>query len=166
MISSWYMGIYKMNAVQFTAKVKESFLKYFPNGFIGSHSYSLGDKGIYFKAGLIGDVKDCFHGYRENDPLQITFGIYDNIKNNSETEIDGKLIVEFQAAVFYTKPDEGSYLAMQRNKVPSRKINNVPEKVLVTLDKYFKEARDSMKVQMDNNNIYGQERIPEKYLEL
>lgn len=154
-----------MNAVQFETKVKETFLKYFPNGFIGANKFAL-NGGMYWKAGLIGNTKDCSSGYRENDPLQITFGIHDNIKYQSESEIQGKLVLEFMSATFYTKPEPGSYLAMQRNKVPSRKINNIPEKVLSTLDKYFKETKELIKIQADNNNIYGQERIPEKYLEL
>lgn len=154
-----------MNAITFNAKVKETFLKYFPNGYIGSFGYTFGG-GLYWKAGLIRDVKDCSGGYRENDVLQLTFGIEKNFKRETPEEIEGKIVVEFQSAVFYTEPDAGSYLAMQRNKVPSRKINNVPEKVLETLDKYFNETRDLMKVQIENNKIYGQARIPQQYLEI
>lgn len=153
-----------MNAIEFNSKVKETFKKYFPNGYIASFKYTLGG-GIYWKAGLIQDAKDCSGGYRENDLLLLTFSTH-NIAYDSEQDINKKIAVEFLQAAFYTMPEPGSYMAMQRNKVPSRKINNVPEKVLVTLDKYFKETRDLIKAQIDNNNLYHQESIPKKYLEL
>lgn len=154
-----------MNAVDLDKKVKETFLKYFPNGFIGSSSYAM-NGGMYWKAGLIGDVKDCSGGYRANDILTYTFGIHKDGIYDSTEEIQGKVIVEFVENSFVTKPPEGSYLAMGRIKVPSRKINNTPEKVLKILDKYFSECRDMIKEQIENKNLYSQERIPMKYLEL
>lgn len=154
-----------MNAVELDSKIKETFKKYFPNGFIGSSSYAM-NGGMYWKAGLIGDVKDCSGGYRVNDILTYTFGIHHDGLYDSTDEIKGKLIVEFIENSFVTNPEPGSYLAMGRIKVPGRKITNTPEKILKVLDKYFSECRDMIKVQIENNNLYYQERIPKKYLEL
>src|SRR5205823_8189399 len=115
-----------MNSIQFAAKVKESFLKYFPNGFLGSSQYQLGG-GIHFTAGLISDTADLSSGYRANDIISLSFGIHDNLKYNTEDEIQGKIIIEFTQHSFSTKPEPGSYMAMGRVKIPARKINNTPE---------------------------------------
>ena len=157
------MGIKIMNAITFAAKVKESFLKYFPNGFISASKFTFGG-GIYFNANLISDTDDLSGGYRENDIISLSFGIHDNFKYYTEEEIQGKLVIEFSQNSFSTKPEPGSYMAMGRVKIPVRKITAEPEKALVSLDKYFKKAAELIKAEALNNNLYNQDRIPEKYL--
>lgn len=153
-----------MNAVDFDKKVKETFLKYFPNGFITSTRYALGG-GIHWTTGLIGEDKDIVSFIRKNDVLQLSFGIHDNVQYGSTEEIQGKIVVEFAHNNFKTLPDQPHY-AMKSTKIPVRKINNTPEKVIVALDKYFKLTLEMIKAEAANNNLHGQDRIPKKYLEL
>lgn len=148
-----------MNSIQFAAKVKESFLKYFPYGFLVSSQYSLGG-GIHFTAGLIADSTD----YRANDIISLSFGIHDNVKYNTEEEIQGKIVIVFSQHSFSTKPEPGSYLAMGRVKIPARKINNTPEKAIDSLDKLFQKTAELIKAEVLKNNLYSQENIKEKYL--
>ncbi|WNA15703.1 hypothetical protein XaC1_60 [Xanthomonas phage XaC1] len=152
-----------MNAIQFAAKVKESFLKYFPNGFLGSSKYQLGG-GIHFTAGLVSNANDISSGYRVNDIISLSFGIHDNVKYNTEEEIQGKIVIEFVQNSFSTKPEPGSYMAMGRVKIPARKINNTPEKAIESLDKVFQKTAELIKAEVLKNNLYRQENINEKYL--
>lgn len=153
-----------MNALEFKESAIATFKKYFPNGYVSCTKYQLGG-GIGMSFGLISNLDDTTNKIRENDNLRISMGIHENFSFDSTEEIQGKIVLEFNSSSLSGLP-ENQYFAMSNIKIPSRKINNTPEKVLQALDKYFVKARDIVRAERDANNIYAQERIPAKYLEI
>lgn len=150
-----------MNAIQFTAAVQNAFMQQFPNGWIVAKKYCIGG-GIYFRAGLLPEENSNLG--RMNDVLRMDFGIHDNFQYGTETEIDGKIVIEFQSSGLNTLPDN-PYYAMGTAKIASRKINNTPENAVAALVKYFAKAREVVNTERDNNNIYGQANHDAKYFE-
>lgn len=145
-----------MNSIQFVEAVKTAFLKEFPNGWIQSSSYAL-DGGIHFNAGLEPNLGHM------NDVLRMSFGILDNIKYKTETEIEGTLSVGFIVSSLSIQPPN-VYYAMGTAKIQSRRITNTPDKVVEGLVKYFAKARAVVNTERDANNIYRQDKIDPKYL--
>lgn len=151
-----------MNSKQFQESVISTFKKYFPNGYAHVSQYALGG-GVHFSFGLISNLDDVSNKIRENDPLRIGFGIHEVVKFNSEEEINQKIVIEFGSSHLSTLPVV-KYFAMHSLKIPTRKINNTPEKALLALDKYFQRAKETVQQQAQNNNIYDQQAISAKYL--
>lgn len=151
-----------MKANEFEQKVKESFLKYFPNGHIRLSKLALGG-GLHIACGLIANVKEITAVIRQNDPLNISIFIHDNyVFNDSETDLEN-VVLEFDNSHISVLPDN-PHLYSQSHKIPARKINAAPEKALVNLDKYFKRAKDVVSEQAALNRIIKQDSIDPKYL--
>jgi hypothetical protein len=151
-----------MNAIDFNKAVSASFAKYFPNGFIYPSKLPLGG-GTHFRAGIIGKIEDQANKIRDNDPLTVRFMLHDMPFNGEADLGSGKLEIEFNGSSLSTRPDS-PYMAMGREKIPCRKINNTPEKALAALDKYFAKIHEVVKAQAAANNLYNQESIKEEYL--
>ena len=151
-----------MKAIEFKNKVAASFAKYFPNGFTDATKMDI-DNGTHFCVGMIGKIEGQLHSLKMNDPLTIRFAIEDLPFNGEDDLGNAKLVVEFNGSTLSTKP-VSQYKAMDREKIPARKLTNTPEKVLAALDKYFAKVHDTVKAQAAIGNIYSQERIPSQYL--
>ena len=150
----------KMNSIQFTESVKTAFLQRFPQGWINASKLALGG-GMVFRAGMISNIEDQTSKIRDNDPLQILMFLHDT-PYNSDKELSNVLI-EFEYSSIKVLPTE-KYCAMSSHKIPVRKMNNAPEKVLVNLGKYFDKVLAEVQAQAAQGNIYQQYRIPANYL--
>lgn len=150
-----------MNSIQFTEAVKTAFHKRFPLGYFKASRLALGG-GLSISAGLIANIEDQVSHIRDNDKLSILMFLHDTAYN-SDKEIDGKITVEFGRSSLMVKPTDKLY-AMDSHRIPARKMNNTPEKVVQSLEKYFDKVLETVKEQAQANNIHGQDRIPEKYL--
>lgn len=153
-----------MNAQQFTAKVLENFKKHFPNGYANASKFSLGG-GVYFSFGLIGNIEDVENKIRQNDNLSLSLEIHENFKFDTTEEIEGKIVIESNRSFFSVKP-VNNYFAMSSVKIPFRKINNTPEKALISIEKHFIKAKELIKAEIEIENLYGQHSIDKKYLDL
>lgn len=151
-----------MKANEFEQKVRESFLKYFPNGYIRLSKLALGG-GLHISCGLIANVKEITATIRENDPLNVSIFIHDNyVFNDSETDLDN-VVLEFDNSHVKVLPVI-PHMYSHSHKIAARKINAAPEKALVNLDKYFKRVKDVVTEQAALNNIIKQDTIDPKYL--
>ena len=150
-----------MNSIQFAEAVKTAFHKRFPLGYFKASRLALGH-GFCISAGLIENIEDQFAKIRDNDPLSVLMFLHDTAYN-SDKEIDGKIVVEVGRSSLMVKPTDKLY-AMESHRIPVRKMNNTPEKVVQSLEKYFDKVLETVKEQAQANNIHGQDRIPEKYL--
>ena len=150
-----------MNSIQFSEAVKAAFLARFPMGYVKVSRLTLGN-GFCISAGLIANIEDQVSHIRDNDPLSVLMFLHDTAYN-SDKEIDGKIEVEFGRSSLMVKPTNKLY-AMDSHRIPVRKMNNTPEKVVQSLEKYFDKVLETVKEQAQANNIHGQDRIPEKYL--
>ena len=149
-----------MNSIQFAESVKAAFLQRFPQGWINASKLSLGG-GMVFRAGLISNIEDQASQIRDNDPLQILMFLHDT-PYNSDKELSN-VVIEFEYSSIKVLPTEKHY-AMSSHKIPVRKMNNAPDKVLVNLGKYFDKVLAEVQAQAAQGNIYQQDRIPAIYL--
>lgn len=149
-----------MNSIQFADSVKAAFLKRFPNGWIDIRKLALGG-GFSIRAGLISDINDQISKIRDNDQLSVLMFCHDT-PYNSDKELSS-IVVEFESSHIKVLPVK-QFMAMDSQKIPVRKMNNSPEKVIQSLEKYFDKVLVEVKIQALHNNIYGQDRIPAKYL--
>jgi hypothetical protein len=130
-----------------------SFLTKFPNG---HHSVSKAFGGGYVLGfGLISDLNDVANRIRENDVMHLMFIISDKGEQLEVSGINTRLMV---------KPPIGSYLAMQSLKMGWRDFTTTKENTTKRFDKFFTSALVAVKEQASADNIYGQARIPAKYL--
>lgn len=149
-----------MNSIQFAESVKTAFLQRFPQGWINVRKLALGG-GMVFSAGLIANIEDQASKIRDNDPLQIMMFLHDT-PYNSDKELSA-VVIEFERSSIKVKPVQQHY-AMSSHKIPVRKMNNAPEKVLASLAKYFDKVLAEVHAQAEQGNIYQQDRIPANYL--
>ncbi|HHP5494153.1 hypothetical protein ACTG16_23555 [Aeromonas sp. 23P] len=151
-----------MNAIDFNKAITASFAKYFPNGFIDPTKLSL-DNGTHFTVGMIGKDGDQLHNRSMNDLLTIRFAI-EALPFEGNTELgDTKMAIEFNGSTLCVR-STNPHKAMDRVKIPCRRIINTPEKALAALDKYFAKVHEVVKAQADANNLYKQEEIKAEYL--
>ena len=149
-----------MNSIQFAESVKAAFLQRFPQGWINASKLALGG-GMVFRAGMIANIEDQASKIRENDPLQVLMFLHDT-PFNSDKELTN-VVIEFEYSNIKVKPVD-QYMAMSSHKIPVRKMNNAPDKVLVNLGKYFGKVLAEVQAQAAQGNIYQQDRIPAIYL--
>lgn len=151
-----------MKAIEFQAKVRETFLKYFPNGYIHVSKLAIGG-GCSIFCGLIGNIEDVIGKIRLNDPMTIRAYIHDNFSFNDDmVELDN-VVIEFDGAWLSVLPDN-PHNYCQSHKVPARKINASPEKALVNLSKLFERMKAVVTEQAALNRIIKQDTINPKYL--
>ena len=132
-----------MNSIQFAEAVKTAFLARFPLGYFKASRLALGG-GFSISAGLIANIEDQFAKIRDNDPLSVLMFLHDTAYN-SDKEIDSKITVEFGRSSLMVKPTDKLY-AMESHRIPARKMNNTPEKVVQSLEnisiRYWKRSRN------------------------
>ncbi len=151
-----------MKANEFEDKVRETFLKYFPNGYIRLSKNTLGG-GLHISCGLIANIDDVTANIRHNDPLSISIFIHDNyLFNDTERELD-MLVMEFDHSHVSVIPDN-PHMYCQSHKIPFRKISANANKALLNLDKYFSRAKDIVTEMAAANRIIKQDSIDSKYL--
>lgn len=152
-----------MTNQDFISEVKKVFKNYFPNGSIFASKYTMGG-GIYFSCKFF-QPEDFPFNISQNDIMSLNFGIHENVPFDGDVilPLNSKIVVEFQASSFNVNP-VNQYFAMSSVKVSSRKINNVPTKVILALEKHFKKFKEAMDIEMKNENLYGQKNFKEKYL--
>lgn len=151
-----------MNSIQFASAVQAAFVKHFPNGYFRTSKLCLG-KGFMFSIGLISDIEDQPHHIRDNDPLRISIFLHSTELSETNELGDSKIVIDFSASSLSTLPTE-KYYAMGSHKIPCRKINNTAEKAIQALDKYFAKVKETVSQHAAENMIYGQSKIPAKYL--
>lgn len=152
-----------MNSKQFADKMLAVFKKHIPNGHAAYSKFCFGN-GVSFNFGLIGDAKDCVSGYRVNDVLNISLALHDNFDITSDAEINGVICLDVSSKSLCIKPNQPHY-AMSRETLKFRKMRNTPEKVIQLFEKSVIGSLDIIRKQIADNNLYGQDRIPSKYLE-
>ncbi len=141
-----------MKFEEFKVQVTENFYKVFPNGHIRFSSLYLGG-GFYLRFGLISDIDD-------HDPFSLSFICHNNVNGDVMPE---KIELEVTEKDIWCQPFSHLY-AMRREKINARKQTQTPEKIIKYIDKVVRDAAVKFEELVAQNQIYGQKRIPEKYL--
>ena len=133
--------------------LETEFYKIFPNGNFISSRPTLGSDALYVHISAVNmnsnDFKKELNGIPQNDPIRTMFMIDFTNPDNITLESDGTRIA--------VKPEEGSYMAMSKVKVPFRKSRSKDVKTLTKKwNTYLTKVKKAVQENMDN--IYGIER--------
>lgn len=142
-----------MKVNQFLETIKESYVKEFPNSkIIAKVNKGLGTS-IYIKCYLAGSKEELYNGIAQNDMFNITFWMHEQNENISiEGELPENLYLECTEKSYLIKPDT-EYMCYGRRKLSYRKIAGA-EKIINSLDKFFKKLRLELEKDIENNNIH------------
>ena len=153
-----------MTMKKFLEEIEKTYSKYFPN----SKCFVKLSKNLYHSISincfLANDRIELSGGYWENDMFSITFWI-DTEKGQFDkniildSEVPNNLKLECTNKSYLIKPNT-KYMAYGRTKLTFRKTVGNDEKILKSLDKFFKKLYDSLLEDIENNNIH------EKHIEL
>lgn len=94
----------------------------------------------------LGSDKEFSHNIIRNDPVHHIFSVmWDKNKLNA-------LTLERLSGAIMVKPSEGSHLAMERHKIPFRKVAGDSKKIIAGVDRYFKKLKTE--ISKISNDIY------------
>lgn len=137
------------------AGIEAAFKKYFPNGMIKAQTKkTIGSWGVSVNAAMIGQQSDQQSNIWRNDPIYMMF----TIEGNPDAYVAERLLGNVSV-----KPEAGSHYAMDTIKVPFRKSRGDVKKMIKTFDTHF--SRVKAVVKENEANIYGRERIADKYFQ-
>lgn len=141
--------------------LKGNFKKIFPNGKINARVYSgLGDPTLSVSFYMIGDKEGQSNGIIDNDPVITKFMAH---LPSVHPEKGTKFKIERLMGGLSIQPEEGSYMAMGRVKLPYRKSTGDIKKQVANLTKYFKTVGQAI---LDNkDNLYKKD-LDKKYLDI
>ena len=129
-------------------KIKSEYYKLFPKNLITCYKSPFG--GYILNCFIVGNKDESINGIIENDLINVRFSItdYDN----------PAWILEFHNASYKTKPTKENYV-YGRGKIATRKTTG-EEKIIEYLKKFFKKLYDTLKAEVELNNI------PDKHAEI
>lgn len=145
-----------LSVEEFKKLMTKTYLKYFPNGNLTLSFGALGKDSISISTTLL----DYVNVTRHNDPMLHTFWLHKSI-DTATGNLLANVVFEKDRGSLLVNPEEGSYLAMDRVKIPFRKKTGSPRSVVAYFDKYLKKAKDVVKDNADN--VYGRSKIDDKY---
>ena len=131
----------QIESEDFSDKIKNIMLKYFPNSYANA-KYSKGFKDSIYGVFTLGkDKSEYQNGIHNNDPLIHTFHIW--FKQNDKYDL------EWSQGSMTVKPDK-PYMAYGRVKTGIRDKNNASsDEILKTLDNFFKKLPSIIKTNAD-----------------
>ena len=142
-------------------KLKERVQGIFPNAKFSAEVYAgFGSPTLSTSFYLISEREDQSHNIVDNDPVVTKF-IAHLPKVHPTKDIKFKL--ELLRGGLYLEPSEGSYLAMERLKIPFRKSTGTIDKQVDKLVKYFKGVGKTI---LENKDVIYKKDIKDKYLEI
>jgi hypothetical protein len=151
------------------SNIEKAFKKHFPQGYIAVEVSKSSAGGsvliIAVKMGLIGDEKDLYKGYRENDPMDV--GLFISPKNYTQAEREPYDEVVYDAKILRSdsiaiKPEEGSYVAFSRVKIGFREVTGDLTKIEKAVIKYIEKMAKTVKsIPWEDINFQGD--YPDKY---
>lgn len=139
-----------------TFKLEKSIQKMFPNAYVNVSKGALGGyRSRFLEFHLISKVEDKNHRVWINDPARHIFYF--------EEKEGGKIKVEMNMGSIDCLPEEGSYLAMSRDRTKFRARTATPEKIYKALMKTFKNLTIRLLDHKKNENFYYKNIKPEYF---
>jgi hypothetical protein len=142
-------------------KLKEGVQGIFPNAKFSAEVYAgFGYPTLSTSFYLISEREDQSHNIVDNDPVVTKFIAH--LPRIHPTK-DTKFKLELMRGGLYLEPSEGSYLAMERLKIPFRKSTGAIDKQVDKLVKYFEVVGKTI---LENKDGLYKKDIKDKYLEI
>ena len=144
--------IYESSEVDdFIEDIEKTYKKYFPKSLIKIRkSDILGSKGIYAECYLAKDESEVPHRILDNDTFHIKFCI-ETLENFND--LPDVMILEWYHKSIMLKPSDDFYYC-DFKQLPFRKTKGNADKILKTLDRYFKLLKNAVIEEFENDNIH------------
>lgn len=138
--------------------IKEAYGKYFPESLCKVQYSDNLYSSIYINCYIGKDKEEFANGIMQNDMLGISFLIDSNGKQLpkgliADSEIPESLLLENKSKSYLTKP-ENQYLCYSNKSISFRKTKGEGEKIIKTLDKFFKKLHDELVAELEADNIH------------
>ena len=142
-----------MNITEFKLQLEQNYHKYFTNSKITIEKDCFGDN-YYITSYIANNLDEVHFGILRNDILSVSFYIcgLDNKKLAKLEELPDKIELQIHSKCYKMKP-QNKYHALSFGYFNFRKQNGSVEKILNTLDRYFKIIRSRLKEELKNNCI-------------
>ena len=150
----------KMNITEFKNQLEKSYAKYFTNSKIKIQNNCLGE-GFNISCYLINNIDEAINRIIQNDMFDISFEIttptdnsnYFKPKITTLADLPQELVLNVWHKTYTIKP-VNKYCVYGRASLPFRKQSGTPEKLLEVLDKYFAKLHNTLKIELENDNIH------------
>ena len=144
--------IYESSEVDdFIEDIEKSYKKYFPKSLINIRiTDMLGIKSIYAECYLAKDESEVPHRILDNDTFRIKFSI-ENLENFND--LPDVMMLEWYYKSIKLNPSDDFYYC-DFKQLPFRKTKGDADKILKTLDKYFKLLKNTVIEELENDNIH------------
>lgn len=139
---------------EFLEAIKTSYSKYFPESKCSAgirEILSIKDIGIYCY--LSNDLSECSSNIRENDMFSVYFSVDGDFKDLEDDITDKDLVLGSYRRSYTIKPTD-RYCVYGGRVLKFRKTVGKHNKILKALDKFFKQLKDSLIEDYNNNNIH------------
>ena len=135
-------------------EITKHFYKHFPNGsmYIGFQQI-IGAPHLNMVFRLIGSLDDTPHRITHNDPWNAGFMGHFKVRNADYDYVPSEsdlIELESRSNGYYIKPEEGSFYAMSRVKIPFRKKTATMDKLVKPVKEYITKIANSMIENKDN----------------
>ena len=146
-----------MRMNELITNIENSYYRYFPDSKIFV-KFSTFYPSISVKCYLAGDKTENISNYWNNDILNIQFMISgENFREfsrdiNQESELN-IVSLENNYKSYHIKPDS-PYMVYSRRKLSFRKVQGNSEKIIKSLDDFFKKLKKSLLDDLNNGNIH------------
>ena len=145
-----------MQTSEFLTKIKESFLAEFPDSFISVNM----SKNLYHSITVIchiGKPEEWEGRIRHNDPvcIQLSIDLMTGAfprDHEQDSIMPDNLRLEFERS-HYTVKTENKYLYCEHKKFKGRLTKGDANKIIATLEKYFKNAKATLAEDLANGLI-------------
>jgi hypothetical protein len=144
-----------MNAQDFTTNIEKTYHSHFPKSRIVVHSPSR--YSIYIRLFLAGDVSELAGGCWENDMFNIIFHVIESVDGAfvfGSMPVPGlsSLVLENKFKSYFIKPREW-YQTYSLKKLPFRKVEGEPEKVIDAFDRFCAKLKQSLQDDLAAGNV-------------
>jgi len=143
-----------MKQGDFINEVKKAYNDVFQHSAVSISRGCLTDD-IFIQCYLAKDKTEFHHGISQNDMLSIRFlieGLEEEIDKKSE-HLPEKIVLIVHDKTFRIKPTK-EYYAFSRKSISFRKTKGTPEKIIKTLERYFRMLKSELQKSIEADEIH------------
>ena len=145
-----------MTIEEFMQNIRDLYAKYFPNSTCQVKLVKSLGTALWIDCYLAKDASECENNIAGNDMFHVSFWFPNDFEGLTKDDpVPNNLNMEVSQKTIKTAP-ENRYMAFGSETLPFRKAKGTPDKILKTLDKYFKTLHDT------TEKLVEEDRLPYK----
>ena len=147
-------SIGSMTVEEFMQDIRDTYNNYFPRSTCQVKLVRSLGTALWIDCYLAKDASECENGIAGNDMFHISFWFPNDFEGLTKDDlVPESLTMEISQKTIKTAP-ENRYMAFGSESLPFRKVKGSSDKILKTLDRYFKILHDTVE------RLVEEERLP------